>query len=210
MARVEVSRQRFFRLWTAADNQRGLGHAIAGQKCPSLESVLGEALGKLIQRRRPNRLGAIKRGHPTAQVDAFEFIVANLVDAQLICKVRRAADRRLVFRYRSQPADRLLQESHRAHQGQWTAGEDWHQNPTDQSHVVVCRQPTHTARNLTHIEGVHNHFGIAHQVGMRQHYSLGATGGTRCVLQYSQVVRLDARVDPVLFVIVDQRVCGHD
>ena len=136
------------------------------------ESVLFKSLTKRVQRRRTNRLGSVEGDLPRRKIDAFEFFVANFVDAQLVGEVRATADRDLMTGDRLQPTTRSLQKRHRAHQNVVTSDKHRHQHTANQTHVVVSRQPRRTNDGRLGFKPVQDQLTIGDQVGLRQHHTL--------------------------------------
>ena len=164
-------------LLAAGDDQRRFGHAVTGIQGLAAKADGREFLGKSVQRRRSNRLGAVERDVPGAQVQPLHFFVGDLLRAQIVGKVRPAADGHPVAGDGPQPANRLLQKCQRRHEHAIAAEEHRVQHPADQAHVVVGRQPEGTARLTAGLETVRDQRHVVHQIAVRQHDALRRAGG---------------------------------
>ncbi len=174
------------RLEAAGDDQRGFGHAVAGIEGLAAETAGSEILGEAVERFGPHRLGAVKGQAPAAQVQRRALLGSDLVHAQVVGKVRSAADRAAIAGNCLQPAKRLLQERHRREQHVCLADIQRLQDAADQPHVVIAGQPENSAAATGVLEGIGDRRRIVHQIGMRQHHALGHARRPRRVLQKGQ------------------------
>ncbi len=89
----------------AGDEERRLGHAIAGVEGLAAETAVGKLPGKFLQGRRTHRLGAVEGDRPAGKVELPALFYADLADAELVGEVgATAGDAVSVMRNRFQPA----------------------------------------------------------------------------------------------------------
>ena len=173
---------------SAGDHQRPLGQAVAREERLATEPARREHLGERVDRLRPNRLGAVEGDLPGRQVELRPVGLADAPQAQLEREVRPAAHGPAVLADRAQPVDRALQHRERRHQVAREADEDRLQDPADQAHVVVRRQPDHAAAALGVAERPPDEVRVVQQVGVREHHAARRGGRARRVLQQRDVV----------------------
>ncbi len=77
----------------AGDQQRGFGQAVAGIKGFAAETAGLERFGEALERFGADRLGAVERDRPTAQIELGPLLGRDLANAQIVGEVRPAADR---------------------------------------------------------------------------------------------------------------------
>ena len=177
---------------TPGSEESRFGQPVAGVKDIWPEAVGGESLGELLQRFRPDRLSTTKSDFPAAQIQPLALLLSHLVDAHLIGKVGRAANRSLIAAQRPQPANGPLQEGGRWHQDRMAIDVHWLQDAADEAHVVVVGQPEDAPGPGIHLEALEDHLQIVDQVAVADHHALGGTGGAGGVLQKGQRLRRDA------------------
>ena len=107
------------------------------------ETVAREALAEALDGARADRLRAVQRQPPAAEVEALEALVIDLRQAQLVGEVRRGGQRAAVAVNGPEPALRAQQETQRRHDDQLRADVERGEAGADQAHVVVERQPAH-------------------------------------------------------------------
>ena len=197
---VEFQRADALATAAAADEQGGLGQAITGKEAAGRETAGGELLGEGVQAVLADRLGAGIGHTPAAQVEAGQGRLTDPLAAQAVGKVRPAADGPAVFADRLQPALRPCEEVTWRHQYTRYATEDGLQQPADQAHVVVQRQPADD-----HIVGVEvdakpmaDQLLVGHQVAVADLHTLGQRGGAGGVLEEGDVVAGQRRFAPVI------------
>ncbi|MCY1403637.1 hypothetical protein D9M71_188250 [compost metagenome] len=176
--------------------QGRFGQSVHRHQRARVQAVASEARGEALQGVRIDRLGAVQGQAPTGQVQAFEFRVAELVQAQLIGEVGRRRQRAAIFVDGPQPAPRTGQEGQRRHQHQREGVVEAAEPGADQAHVVVHRQPADE-----HVVGrdpqdrAHG-TQVGQQIGVADHHPLGLAGAARGVLQEGEVLRLSLWIDP--------------
>ena len=181
------------------DKQGGFRQAVGRKPGIGAETARRELLGETLQGVEADRLGTGIGDAPAAQVQARQRAVTDPLAAQPIGEVRAAADGAAVFADRFQPAQRASEEIGRRHQYTGHAAEDRLQQPADQAHVVVERQPADDDVIGIEIDtktAADQQF-VGHQVAVADLHALGQRGGTRGVLQEGDIVGVQFRLTPV-------------
>src|SRR5688500_15274479 len=117
-------------------------------KCLWFEPARTERFRESFECRRTNRLRAVEGDFPTTQIQLRALLFSHLARAQIVSEVWPAAGRRLDRRNRLCPARRALQKRRRRHERTTRADEQCLQHVSDQSHVVITRQPTDDDRRF--------------------------------------------------------------
>ena len=120
---------------------RGLGQPVAPLHRLRPEATAAKRGDELPHRPRLDRLGAVDREPPRAEVKPRPVLLRCLADAEVEGEVRRARAGSAVRRYRLQPAHRPLQERERGHQDGSGVAVEPLEEPRQQAHVMEHRQP---------------------------------------------------------------------
>ncbi|MNK71558.1 hypothetical protein D3C87_910110 [compost metagenome] len=184
----------------AGDEQRGFGQTVRGHEVVLTETTCGELLGEALQGVETDWLGTGIGHAPATQIETFQRRLADPFAAQAIGEVRSAADGAAVFADRFQPAQWPTEEVRRRHQNAWHAAENWLQQTTDQTHVVVQRQPADDDIIRVHVdaETVTDQEFVGDQIAVADLHAFGQCSRTGGVLQEGDVVLRQARFNPVL------------
>jgi hypothetical protein len=104
VCRAHLADARRLAMLPAADEQRGLGQAVARVEGLAAEPAGGERRGEALHRLRAHRLRAVERQSPARQVEPRLLLRRDLSRAQLVGEARAAARRAAVAADRGQPA----------------------------------------------------------------------------------------------------------
>ncbi|KPB91311.1 PvdL [Pseudomonas syringae pv. maculicola] len=102
--RIQTQRRNALAALAAGHIQRGFGQAVGRHEAVRREATTGKFLGERIQAVFADRLGAGIRHAPATQVQPLQRRIADPCAAQLVGKIRPAADGATVFTDRLQPA----------------------------------------------------------------------------------------------------------
>jgi len=155
----------------ARHHERRLGQSVARVKGVVSKAIWSEGVGEPSDSGCVHRLRAIERHLPARQVQPCPLGGWNAIDAQVECEVRAAADGSAGPRDGLQPAARTLQKGDGRHAPDREAGVDAYQDPAHQAHVVVGRQPDHSAAasSTRHVEAPLDLGRVVQQIGVRHH-----------------------------------------
>ncbi|MCY1293711.1 hypothetical protein D9M70_429790 [compost metagenome] len=167
----------------AGDEQSRLGQAVAGQVGLGPEAAGREARGEGFQAVLADRLGTGEGNAPAGQVQPGQLALGDALVAEAVGEVRAAADGAVVATDRLQPAYRPFEEVLRRHQHHRHAAVDGLQQPADQAHVVVQRQPTDDHVAVADPIALADQPLVGFQVGMADLHALRHRRGTGGVLQ---------------------------
>ena len=95
---------------------RGFRQAVYGGDGNGIESVGRKAFTEATDSLRADRFCAVERQPPGAEIEAFEFGIRYLAEAQLVCEVGCRGDRAAVIVNGPKPAPGARQERNRRHQ----------------------------------------------------------------------------------------------
>src|SRR5689334_18942279 len=109
-----------------------------------MKSAESERVAESLDRLEAHRLGPIKGYFPAAEIELRALLRRCFAHAQVVGEIGSAAHCRSVARDRLEPAQRSLKKSDRRHQDDRKSAVQWLQNATDQSHIVVGRQPDYS------------------------------------------------------------------
>jgi hypothetical protein len=187
--------------WGAArrcgHQQRSFGQPVAGLECRGPEAVRGEALGEALEGGGSDRLGPTERHFPPAELEPLALPGRRASDAELVGEVGPAAHGGAVPRDGLKPADRPLQERRGREQGGGRIQIQRREDPADQSHVVIGRQPADALGAGWLPEGPPDGVEIRHEIAMGHHHASGLGRGARGVLQERQIVLTGSGTEPV-------------
>src|SRR5215211_9026067 len=105
------------------------------------EAARCERFGKSLERLGANGFGAVEGHFPTAEIELRTLLFGHLPGAEIVREVWTATRRGAEVRYRLEPANRVLQESHGRHENATRSDVERLQDVPDQAHVVIKRQP---------------------------------------------------------------------
>ncbi len=193
----EARPNRFGPSRAAGDDQRSLGEAVAGIERLAPEAGHRERVGEAIQRLGTDRLGAAEGDLPVTEVEARALLGRALPDAEIKREVRAAADRSALGRHRLEPPERPLEKRERRHQRGGNAAEQRLEDPADQPHVVVRRQPDHRRRRRPGSEALRDQRRVVEQVAVTEHHALRRAGRSGRVLQEGERLAGEGRRGPV-------------
>ncbi len=174
-----------------------LGQAVARVEGLRPEAARPKRLGEPIEGVCPHRLASAEGHGPAAQVQRGPLIRRDLAHAEVEREIRTTARCPAVAGYGLEPAQRLLNERHGRHQDVRTAHVQRLENPTDQPHVVVARQPEHPRSGPRVLEGIGDQGRVMQQVRMAQHHALGGPRRARGVLKERERLAGDLRSPPL-------------
>ena len=187
------------RAWgRARDEESGFGEAVAREKGLTPEAIFGEHRGETVERLVPHRLRAVEGEPPAAQIEIPPVVRSDLAQAELVAEIRAAAGSRPVCRDRPQPAYRLFKKGKRWHQNSGGTDVERLENVSDQSHVVVERQPADHCRFRIMGERPADCRLIGHQRTMTNHDAFRPAGRSRGVLEKSQSCGGNRQCHPAL------------
>src|SRR5215469_15133718 len=112
-------------------------------KALPIEPTTSELVAEILERLPADRLCTIECHRPAAEVEFVDLIFADAAHAQVIRKVGAAAAGRAMAADGLQPTHRAWQDRHRGHQRDRESCAKRLENSSNQSHVVVWRQPEH-------------------------------------------------------------------
>ncbi len=167
----------------AADEDRAFGEAVSRDMCLAPEATGAKDFHKPLQRLPPNRLRPVQRTGPAAQIQRLHLLGGHLTHAEFIGEVRGAAIGAPVVGDRLQPAEGALHEGGWGHENRGEAHVDRLENPHDQAHVVVGRNPAHPHALGRVPQPPPDRLQVLQQVPMGQHDPLGVARGAGGVLQ---------------------------
>jgi hypothetical protein len=143
--RVHAERRRGSGRWRERHGEGGLGEAVHGPQRSRVEGERREALRESAESPDRDGLRPADREAPAGQVHALEIPVPHPLRADRVAKRRRHRDRGAVARDRPQPQRRAGQEVLRRDEDQGAGVVHREEQAADETHVVVERQPGHTA-----------------------------------------------------------------
>ena len=196
---IDRQNHRRIRLVASGGNQRTFGQSVAGVERLVPETARGEPLGEPLQGFGADWLGAVEGHLPGAKVQLVELFGTDAFQAQLVGEVRPPAGGAPVAGDGLEPSQRPLQESHGGHEDVGPAHVQRLDNPANQAHIVVRREPEHAGTAAGMFEGVANQGRVVQQVGVGEHHPVGCARGAGRVLQHGQRGTVHAGVFPVFF-----------
>ena len=157
----------------------------------------GELRCESLHRVRIDRLGPVEREAPAREIESVELLRLDASHAELVGEVRPAGQRPAVTMNGLQPARRTCEKVEWRHENEGKAVVQAAHPGTDQSHVVVERQPAHedVARSRPERDGHRPERG--EHVAVTQHDALGVAGAARRVLEERRRGFVEGRTLPV-------------
>ncbi len=136
------------------DPKRGLRKSIDRELRFASKTVLRKSRRESFERFWIDRLRAVQRRAPGAQVHTFDILVGDLSDAQLVGKVWRGSNRAAVLMEGLQPALRPGEKRERRHHCEWHAVMQQGEPRANQAHVVIKRQPANANVARPQLQGL--------------------------------------------------------
>ena len=134
-------------------------------------------------------LRSVERVAPRTQVQPLKIGVRNTTDTELIGKVRSRRNSASILVDRPQPAGGSGQKRQGRHQYQAAGKVQTAEPGSDQTHVVVERQPTDEHVRRFYFHHLSHDPDVGQQVVVGQDHTLGVAGAAGSVLQKGDVVR---------------------
>src|SRR6185369_14233594 len=184
-------------LQTARDKERRFSQAVAREESFATKTARLKRCDKSIDRAATDRLGAVKGNAPTSQIQIFSLAQSDLAHAQVVSEVWPATRGCLVTRDRLEPAQGPLHETERRHQDAARAAIHRLQHVSDQTHVVVERQPAQNDGLLSLLESNLNHALVVQEVVMGEHDTFGRGCRSGSVLNERQRLALQRLTPPL-------------
>ena len=178
----------------------GEGHAdhrlresVAGVHHVRAQAVGLEGLVEGADRSRAHGLGPVEGQAPAREVQAFAEGGWDPLEAAGVGEVGRHRQRPAVVADRPQPALRLTEEGHGRHQDEGDLPEDRPQEPADQAHVVIEREPGDHDVVPGHLRGLAAGANVGEERGVGHDDALGAPRRARGVLVEGDLAQAGAR-----------------
>ncbi len=171
--RIDLQLDGRCRRWPTADDQGRFRQAIARQKGFAAEPTRRKCVGEPVDRLRPDRLSAVERDGPAAEVEPLLLLGGHPAGAEVVGEVRTTADRGAGPADQLQPANRPLQERHRREQGGRPAAVEGLQRAADQPHVVVQGEPRNPSTRSARPETLLDDRRVAQEVAVADDDSPG-------------------------------------
>jgi len=184
---------------TAGNEQCGLRQSVGRHEGIRYKTARGEFPGEAFQGVEANRFGAGIRHPPATEVELRQGRLADPLAAQPVSKIRPAADGTAVLADRFEPTQRARKEVSRRHQYTGHATEDRLQQATDQSHVVVQRQPAddHVIGVQIDAKALADQRLVCHQIAVADLHTFRHRRGAGGVLQESDMLVLHRGLNPL-------------
>ena len=129
--------------FTCCHQQRRLSQAVAGGQCTPVEPGPLESFPESPERGLADKFRAGECEPPAAQVEPTDRFIGNAIGTECVGEIGPTADRSAVTIDGLKPAPRPLEKIAWRHQDGGEAREQRIQQSTDQSHVVIKRQPAY-------------------------------------------------------------------
>ena len=204
---INTRRTRGSALRRTGHQQRGLGQAVTGDKHPRIKPRAGERLHEALLRGVVNRLGAVERHPHRRQVERRTFRCRGALHTQFPGKIGRCRGYRTEAMQQFQPREWPLQEGGGCHQHRGRADVQRLQNPANEPHVVIGRQPERHHLALAQAIRLVDGSRIRQQLAVREHDTTRGPRGTGGVLQNREIIRLGLR--PVVYHRMIRRGCRY-
>ncbi len=130
---------------------------------------------------------------PTGEIQVSQLRISNPVEAELIRKVRAAADRSSMVRDCLQPPRRTFEKRLGAKEHHRKPMVDWAEQPAHQPHVVIERSPTHHYVARDELHGLPYEAFVGREVTMRDHYALRRRSRSGGILKKCDCLLADRR-----------------
>ncbi|SLE28234.1 Uncharacterised protein [Mycobacteroides abscessus subsp. massiliense] len=173
--------------------QGGFGHAVGGFDGRRGKSVGGECVGEFLDGGDGDRFGSVEQARDIGQIPGLAGRWQSALGGQFEREVGCGGEHPPVCGFGGQlfdPAARASHERQRRHQGDVSAAQRRKQDH-DQAHVVIQRQPAHTADVHVQAAGQDHLQHIGAGSAVRDLYARRGPRRARGVLQIRQIVGVE-------------------
>ena len=165
----------------------GFGQPVTGRVALGAEPVRPEAIFEACQGIGENGLTGVDRHAPGAQVEPCKGRVGNFPRAEFKRKIRGGAERGAGIVHRPQPSFRTAQEVERRENGNRQRVIEAEEPGTDQSHVVIERQPSDADVGWFDLDGPSDAAHVGQDVRLRKDHAFRVARAARSVLNKCRI-----------------------